>query len=76
MIVLQGVNRDRFEKLALGLCLPQALLVWEYSDFFSQEFCCGVGSSALPTCTWAGSQYKSLECLVQSLEWAVKQAGE
>lgn len=36
VMVLQGVNRDRFEELALGLCLPQALLVWEYSEFFGR----------------------------------------
>lgn len=36
VMVLQGVNRDRFEELALGLCLPQALIVWEYSDFFGR----------------------------------------
>lgn len=33
-MVLRGVSRDRFEEPALGLCLPQALLVWEYSNFF------------------------------------------
>lgn len=60
VMVLQGVNRDRFEELALGLCLPQALIVWEYSDFFGRVLC-GVSSSALPTCMWAGRLHKSLE---------------
>lgn len=36
VMVLQGMNRDRFEELALGLCLPQALTVWECSDFFGR----------------------------------------
>lgn len=41
VMVLQGVNRDRFEELALGLCLPQALIVWEYSDFFWKSSAAG-----------------------------------
>lgn len=36
--------------------------MWECSDFFLEVFCSGVGSSAVPTCMWAGSPYKSLEC--------------
>lgn len=36
--------------------------MWEYSGVFLEEFCCGVGSSAVPTCMWAGSPYKSLKC--------------
>lgn len=35
-MVLQEVNRDRFEELVLGHRLPQALIVWEYSDFFGR----------------------------------------
>lgn len=40
-MVLQGVNRDKFEELALGLCLPQAFLVWEYSNFFFKSSAVG-----------------------------------
>lgn len=61
-MVLQRASR--FEELVLGLHLPQALFVWEYSDVFLEVFCRGVGSSAVPTCMWAGSPVQKPQVLL------------
>lgn len=77
-MVLRGVSRDRFEEPALGLCLPQALLVWEYSNFFfffwKRSAVGYVLQLFLPVCGLRACTKAS--ALVQSLKWAVKQAGE
>lgn len=39
VVVLQGMCRDKFEELALGLCLLP--FVWEYSDFFGRDLLWG-----------------------------------
>lgn len=60
-MVLQGANRDRFEELAT----PRHFLCGNtvgLGFIFFLKFCCGVGSSAVATCMWAGSPYKSLKC--------------
>lgn len=56
-LVRQGVNRDRLEELALGLSLPQALIVWEYSDFFGRVLLrCEFFSSSYLYVGWEAAQ--------------------